>query len=171
MAIEETLKRIQLMKYLSPEELQLFEGKLDRREYAAGAAVFKERTPGDELFLITKGSVEVSIERNNAKLVLADLPENSFFGEMALITERPRSATATTHSACELYALSRSRFHELLEEQPKLSVRFLLALSEILCGRILSTNENLETYFLINKAIVDNEQFRKLYIHSHAKQP
>jgi CRP-like cAMP-binding protein len=171
MAIEETLKRIQLMKYLSPEELQLFEGKLDRREYAAGAVVFKERTPGDEMFLITKGSVEVSIERNNAKLVLADLPENSFFGEMALITERPRSATATTRSACELYALSRSRFHELLEEQPKLSVRFLLALSEILCGRILSTNENLETYFLINKAIVDNEQFRKLYIHSHAKQP
>jgi CRP-like cAMP-binding protein len=169
MAIEETLKRIQLMKYLNPEELRLFEGKLDRREYATGTVVFKERTPGDEMLLITKGAVEISIERNNAKLVLADLPENSFFGEMALITERPRSATATTRSTCELYALSRARFRELLEEQPKLAVRFLLALSEILCGRILSTNENLETYFLINKAIVDNEQFRKLYIHSHAK--
>jgi len=101
--------------------------------------------------------------------VLAELGESSFFGEMALITDKPRTATATALIDSEVYALSKEEFQRLLMKEPQLSARMLLAIAEILCDRIQSTNENLETYFLINRAIVDNEQFRRLYIHSHVK--
>lgn len=169
MALEEILRKIQILKYLNSDELGVVEQKLLRKKFPEGTTIFKERIAGDDMFLIAKGKVEISIERNNAKLVLAELGENTFFGEMSLITERPRSATAITLTDCELYSLDRSNFRKILNEKPELAVKFLLALSEILCGRILSTNENLETYFLINKAIVDNEQFRRLYIHSHSR--
>jgi len=169
MAPQDVLKKVVLFKYLSPAELESLESKLEKRKVAKDTAIFQEGTVGNEMYLITSGEVEISIKRNDSKLVLAELGESSFFGEMALITDKPRTATATALIDSEMYALSKEEFQRLLMKEPQLSARMLLAISEILCDRIQSTNENLETYFLINRAIVDNEQFRRLYIHSHVK--
>jgi CRP-like cAMP-binding protein len=169
MAPKDVLKKVVLFKYLSPAELDALETKLAKRDVPKGTVIFKEGAPGDELFLITRGEVEVSIERNESKLVLAELGESSFFGEMTLITDRPRTASVSALSDAEFYVLSKEEFHRLQSKEPQLSARLLLAMTEILCDRIQATNENLETYFLINRAIVDNEQFRRLYIHSHIK--
>lgn len=169
MAPKEVLRKVVLFKYLSPSEMDSLESKLVQRHIAKGTVLFKEGSPGDELFLIIKGEMEVSIERNESKLVLAELGESSFVGEMSLITDRPRTATVTALSDSECYVLSKEEFQRLLVKEPQLSARMLLAMAEILCDRIQATNENLETYFLINRAIVDNEQFRRLYIHSHVK--
>ena len=56
---------------------------------------------------------------------------------------------------------------DIVSENAKVAAKFLLAMGEDLCNRILATNTNLENYFLINKAIVDNESFRNLYILTH----
>jgi len=156
MAPKEVLRKVVLFKYLSPSEMDTLEGKLTARQIPKGTVIFKEGSPGEELFLITRGEVEVSIERNDSKLVLAELGESSFFGEMSLITDRPRTATITALSDTECYVLSKKEFQKMLVKEPQLMARLLLAMTEILCDRIQATNENLETYFLINRAIVDN---------------
>lgn len=158
------LGRIDLFKHLEPSEIAEVAKHLKPRQFSKGEVVFKEKAPGDEMFLIEKGSVEVSLARDDVVLVLAELGRYSFFGEMALLTQRLRSATITALSDCTLYSLKRSDLHGLLGENPGLFAKVLLALAETLCTRIAATNDNLETHFLINRAIVDNEQFRQLYI-------
>ena len=169
MAPQELLKKVVLFKYLSPAELDSLTKRLQRKDIPKGTLIIKEGSDGHEMFLITRGEVEISITRNDSKLVLAELGESSFFGEMALITDKPRTATVMALIDSEAYVLSKSEFQGLLVKEPQLMARMLLAMTEILCQRIQSTNENLETYFLINRAIVDNEQFRRLYIHSQLK--
>jgi len=169
MAPTDVLKKVFLFKYLSPTELDSLHDRLGKRAVPKGEKVFNEGSQGNEMYLITKGEVEISISRNESKLVLAELQESSFFGEMALITDKPRTATAKAMVDSEIYVLTKEEFQRLLVKDPQLSSRILLAIAEILCDRIQSTNENLETYFLINRAIVDNEQFRRLYIQSHLK--
>jgi CRP-like cAMP-binding protein len=169
MTPQEVLKKVILFKYLSPSELDSLASRLQRREIAKGTVIFKEGSDGQEMFLITKGEVEISITRNDSKLVLAELGESSFFGEMALITDKPRTATVMALVDSEAYVLSKSEFQGLLVKEPQLMARLLMAMAEVLSQRIQATNENLETYFLINRAIVDNEQFRRLYIHSQLK--
>lgn len=166
---EELLKEVRIFKYLTPGEREIVAKKLIKKSFAKGTVIFEEKSPGDEMFLITDGVAEVSIARNDARLVLAELGKGLFFGEMALLTEKVRSATVTAMIDCEVFVLKRNDFQELVKEYPQLACGLLLALSEVLCDRILATNENLETYFLINRAIVDNEQFRQLYIHSQTK--
>ena len=169
MTPQEVLKKVILFKYLSPSELDSLASRLQRREIAKGTVIFKEGSDGQEMFLITRGEVEISITRNDSKLVLAELGESSFFGEMALITDKPRTATVMALIDSEAYVLSKSEFQGLLVKEPQLMARLLMAMAEVLSQRIQATNENLETYFLINRAIVDNEQFRRLYIHSQLK--
>ncbi len=169
MTPQEVLKKVILFKYLSPSELDSLASRLQRREIAKGTVIFKEGSDGQEMFLITRGEVEISITRNDSKLVLAELGESSFFGEMALITDKPRTATVMALVDSEAYVLSKTEFQGLLVKEPQLMARLLMAMAEVLSQRIQATNENLETYFLINRAIVDNEQFRRLYIHSQLK--
>jgi len=169
MAPTDVLKKVFLFKYLSSTELAALHDRLVKRAVAKDVKIFNEGSPGNEMYLITKGEVEISISRNESKLVLAELQESSFFGEMALITDKPRTATAVAMVDSEIYVLTKEEFQRLLVKEPQLSARILLAITEMLCDRIQSTNENLETYFLINRAIVDNEQFRRLYIQSHLK--
>ncbi|MBI4726975.1 cyclic nucleotide-binding domain-containing protein [candidate division TA06 bacterium] len=169
MAPTDVLKKVCLFKYLSFTELEALQDRLEKRAAPKGEKIFNEGSQGNEMYLITKGEVEISISRNESKLVLAELQESSFFGEMSIITDKPRTATAVALVDSDIYVLTKEEFQRLLVKEPLLSARILLAIAEILCDRIQSTNENLETYFLINRAIVDNEQFRRLYIQSHLK--
>jgi CRP-like cAMP-binding protein len=70
-----------------------------------------------------------------------------------------------------LFSLKKDHFWKIVEQEPRIGVKVLRNLAEELADRITETNKNLETYFLINQAIVDNEQFRKLYISAKGKRP
>ncbi|MDO9026371.1 MAG: cyclic nucleotide-binding domain-containing protein, partial [bacterium] len=93
MAPTDVLKKVFLFKYLSSTELEALHDRLEKRAVPKGEKIFNEGSQGNEMYLITKGEVEISISRNESKLVLAELQESSFFGEMALITDKPRTAT------------------------------------------------------------------------------
>ena len=137
------------------------------REISKDTVIIKEGTTGDEMFIIENGQVEVLLTRGDLVLILSELGECSFFGEMALLTEKPRSATVKAKIDCRVLVLKKSDFMEIVNENPKVAAKFLLAMGEDLSNRIMTTNANLENYFLINQAIVDNESFRNLYILTH----
>lgn len=77
--------------------------------------IFHVGEPGDTMYFIHKGLVEIAAADGR---VLATLGPGSFFGEMALLNNSPRSATAITRDFCDLYVLSRSSFEGVLSRHP-----------------------------------------------------
>lgn len=161
------LNGVALFRHLSSQEVDWMMSKWRPRDLAKDTVIIKEGTTGDEMYIIESGRVEVYLTRGDLVLVLSELGASSFFGEMALLTDKPRSATVKAKTECRILSLKKSDFIEIINENPKVAAKFLLAMGEDLSNRIMATNANLENYFLINQAIVDNESFRNLYILTH----
>jgi CRP-like cAMP-binding protein len=102
------------------------------RHVPAGELVFAEGAPGDALYLIDSGEVEILSEKRAGSIVLARLGTDEFFGEMALLTGKPRSSSARTASHTNLWVLYRSDFDDLVNRFPSVS----LGLSKVLSQRL-----------------------------------
>lgn len=90
-------------------------------EYPAGAIILKEGTSGDSLFIIKKGVAEVYTQDQKGRPVsLAKLKEGDFFGEIALITGRPRTASVKAVEAMELVCLPKKDFIEIIQSCPEI---------------------------------------------------
>ena len=161
------MTKVILFKYLTPQELDWMLVKWKTRNVTENTIVIKEGTTSDEMYIVESGSVEVFITRADVILSLSELQETSFFGEMTLLTETPNSTTVKAKTDCRLLVLKKQDFMDIVDENPKVAAKFLRAMGEDLCNRIMTTNVNLENHFLVNQAIVDNESFRKLYILTH----
>src|SRR5687768_11354235 len=97
-----------LFSALDAAELQLLRQQCVERELPAGAEIFKEGDPGDGLYVIRSGQVQISalIEQKDRR-VLGRLGPSDFFGEMAVLDSEPRSATASTEQPTSLYFIPR----------------------------------------------------------------
>ena len=160
-------KKIVFFKYLTPQEVSWMLAKWRPRSVSENTVIIKEGTPGDEMFIIESGQVEIFLTRGEVILLRSELQETSFFGEIAFLTGKPRSAGVKAKTDCRLLVLKKQDFMDIVDENPKVAAKFLLAIGENLCNQIVASNVNLENYFLTNQTIVDNELFRKLYILTH----
>lgn len=88
-------------------------------KYKAGDIIFRENDPGNSMFIVQSGTVEVSKTINKQKIVLAKLKKGSIFGEMALVDDKPRSATVSAITDVSCLEMSRMLFNKRLEEIPK----------------------------------------------------
>ena len=103
------------------------------RSAKAGEIIFKEGDQADQLFAIKSG--EIAIQLGNR--TLAELSANSIFGEMALIDDAPRSATAVAKTDVELVAISEKQFLFLVSQTPF----FALKVMRVLARRLRATNK------------------------------
>lgn len=104
-------------------------GKFNIRSFIAGDIVVQEGAPGDTFFLIRSGHVEVStsdIRKGGQQVALSVMGEGAFFGEVALLTDKPRTATIVAKDALELMELTREDFNAITLEYP--SVRNVVEL-------------------------------------------
>jgi CRP-like cAMP-binding protein/Fe-S-cluster-containing hydrogenase component 2 len=118
--VESTLARIPLFSQLSPLERMGIAELLRPAEYARGAAIIREREPGDALYLIESG--QVIVEQDGQ--AIAHLDEGDFFGEMSLLTDQPHNADIRALTPVEVLALPVEAFRHLLREQPALAGQF-----------------------------------------------
>lgn len=100
-------------------------GRLKAHYFPAGALVVRRGAPGDSMYFIASGEVEVKLQPNS--IVLSD---GSFFGEMALLDRRPRSADVVTLSACTLLVLGMVDFYQLAGQYPALTAAIEAAARE-----------------------------------------
>ncbi len=116
----EMLQRIELFRAL-PEPLVTDVAELLRPiEAEAGAAVVRAGQPGDVLYLIESGTLSVEVGEGPSAVSIARLGPREFFGEMALITGEPRSATVRAESAVRLWAIRSTDLTELTAGRPEL---------------------------------------------------
>ena len=93
------------------------------RSYDAGQVIFAAGDPGDGFYLVESGSVRITaVVGQNEPRVLAIIGPDDFFGEMAVLDDSPRSASATAETSTKVIFLSRDRLLEMLDHQPKLAL-------------------------------------------------
>lgn len=99
-------------------------------EYAQGQVIFLEGEPGDEMYIIQEGRVDiVRITEEGKEHALAILKEGDMFGEMALLENKPRSASAIANTDVKLLAVNRENFELMVKTRPELTVKLLHILS------------------------------------------
>jgi CRP/FNR family cyclic AMP-dependent transcriptional regulator len=112
-----------------------------RQRYRKSEVIFEEGSTGSEMYLIHSGGVLLSVRRSETQqMTLAFLTPGDFFGEMALVDDSPRSATASAvEDDTELIVMDRARFLFMVRQQPE----FALSLMHTLCQRLRDMDKRL----------------------------
>src|SRR6185436_7886755 len=104
---------------LSREDVAKVLGKLEELAFGAGETIVRQGDQGDSFYLIQSGAVQVVVDSGAGNSeVLAILGAGDWFGEMALLSGEPRSATINTVKETALWRLSREAWDELIEKHP-----------------------------------------------------
>lgn len=136
------LREVPLFQDLTEQEIRtIIQGSRVRRYAADDPVLFKEGDPGDGVYIVLRGEIEIfKVDRAGAEYLLTVLPAGDFLGEMALIDDKPRSAHARAKGDALVLFITREDYHTLIASQPaalsKLFLRMLSAVSERL--RLLS---------------------------------
>ncbi len=131
-----TIKHIVLFKHLNEREMMTILDRCEHRHLLEGERVFEEHQAGEDLFMILGG--ELQIEKDNH--ILATLSDGDHFGEMALIGEYPRSATAHVTKDLTVLSLKRSDFYDLLQTNAQLARKLLWNFLWMQSRRLRSTS-------------------------------
>jgi uncharacterized membrane protein len=138
----EALRSVPLFASLDDSSASELRDLLTTKEVATGTQLFRKGDSGDAMYLVESGRVRISIHDEDAKEVtLADLAQGDFFGEMALIDGRSRSADAWVTENARFAILSRKDFIAFVRSNPDVALEMLGALSE----RLRRTDELLRS--------------------------
>ena len=96
------LQNSQLFCHLSADDQQVLRAAAQERTFSKGSEIFKEGDTGKEMYVVQSGKVRISKVVRDVEKTLVDLGAGEFFGEMAILNDRPRSATATVTEDAEL---------------------------------------------------------------------
>jgi len=100
------------------------------RNYPKDTMIFSECQSGQDMFIIQSGQVKISKVVDDNEVILAVLQRGDFFGEMALLENKPRSASAIAHEDCVLMAVNRKNFDQMVATQAQLITRLTITLAE-----------------------------------------
>ena len=114
------------------------------RIYPPGAVLFREGEQGDEMYVVQSGEVEISRNLRDEDTVIAVVGAGEFFGEMAIVNNRPRSATATVKAEARLLVIDGRTFEAMLRGKTEIAVRMI----QVLAGRLERANQQIELLLL-----------------------
>ena len=124
------LESIALFRSLNAGEMQALRFITQEQRFASGREIFLEDAPGDGVYFVKDGQVEISgLVGGNTRHVFSQLGPGEIFGEMAVIEHRPRSATATALKDTEVYFIPRAEMLSLIERSPALAFGLLQQIS------------------------------------------
>jgi len=139
------LKKIPFFENLKKRQLEQVAQVIYARDYREGEYVFEIGQPGAALFIIQSGEVAIEIPSDdNEATQLATLTKHAFLGELALLDESPRSASARAIVPTKVLALFRKDLDQLAEVNPDISTPIYKALAMIIGNRLKATNELIE---------------------------
>jgi len=126
----ELLRRVSIFKELGDAALASLDRLTRVRTYPKGGVVVSAEEPGDALFVVAEGKVKVVLFGDSGReIILSVFQPGDFFGEMSLLDDQPRSATAIAMTEARLLVLERRAFARHLVENPRSSVAVLAELS------------------------------------------
>jgi CRP-like cAMP-binding protein len=138
MRVRDLLRSMDIFAKLPATDLETIAHLLRERRLAAGEVLCRQGEPGDALFIVTGGRIRLSTtSQSGAETILAHFSDGQFFGEMALLTGAPRSATAVAETDCQLLVLDRQTFDDLMAGHAHVMREMLKVISR----RTVQTNQ------------------------------
>ena len=114
------------------------------KKVPAGTVLFHEGDHGSEMYILQSGKVKISKSIRGVEKTLATLDKGEFFGEMAILNEKPRSASAETVVDCELLVIDRQTFESLMKSNVEVAIRFIKRLAD----RLREADEQMESLMI-----------------------
>ncbi len=151
----EFLRKVSILRELSPEQLARFVGATRPVEVPRGKNVITEGETGDTMFILVDGKVEVSKnmvmrtaqdeyeDRDKILTVLDAQTHRPFFGEIALLEQGDRTATVRALTDCQLRVIDRAGFEALCAKDRELGFKLVNAIAAELCGRLRRSNTDI----------------------------
>jgi CRP-like cAMP-binding protein len=163
----ELLRSVPIFSELTEADFQSLAKVANRRRYPKDSVVFFENEQGDFFFMILEGRIKVTILGDDGReVILSLLGSGDFFGEMALLDNEPRSATAIAVEDSELLSLHRNDFQNVLTDNRSITVGLIKVLTARLrrANHQISTLALLDVYGRVARVIVDmaREEGRRL---------
>ena len=137
------LKDLPVFQDLNWRDLGRIETLLHKRQYDADEVIFSQGSMGAGMYIIIDGSVRIVIEPSGS--LLAELGEGEFFGEIALLDEAPRSATAVARTPCTVLGFFQADLFGLTERNPRLGTKIIMKLARMTGRRLMASNEQNRT--------------------------
>ena len=145
------LKQVPLFANLTQEHLQKVAAIATSKALKMGEHIFREGEIGTEMYIIGTGKVRISkMVPGVGEEALAILEAGSYFGEMALIDDTPRSADATAHQSCSLYVIQKADLERLMVQHKDLAYELLWTFVRTLSARLRETNDKIKAFFAIS---------------------
>lgn len=144
-------QKIFLFQDLEESEIDAVLSRTTPRHVPAGAVIIQEGQPGDSLFIMESGEVEITkqltlvLEEDTPKervMIRLNAENGVYFGEMALLENETRSATVTALTDCSLLELHQQDFLNLINHNPAMGVKLLLRLAQLLSRHLRKTNQD-----------------------------
>ena len=144
-------RRIFIFQDLEDQEIRHILGRTNPREFHAGSIIIREGEPGDCMYIMVSGEVEITksltleLDEDTPKervMIRLKAEDGVYFGEMSLLESDPRSATVTASTDCQLLELYQQDFLELIRQGPAMGVKLLLRLAQLLSRHLRKTNQD-----------------------------
>jgi CRP/FNR family cyclic AMP-dependent transcriptional regulator len=134
--ISEVLKKVPFFRTLGKDGIGFIVERLKFKPFEKDEVICNAGDPGDKMFIIINGKVKVVVSgEDGEEKVIASLGGGDYFGEMALLTGEPRSATVITTDPSEMFILNKSDFDLIVERFPSIT----LSMGKIMSQRLRDT--------------------------------
>jgi CRP-like cAMP-binding protein len=149
---KEALSQVYLFRELTPSEMDILISISKEKRAKKNEVIFREGDIGDAFYLIVSGSIRIStIVPGIGEEALTILREGEYFGEMALIDDVPRSASAIANEATIMLQIGKADFRKLLAQETDIAYKLLWVFTKTLSARLRKTDEQLKSIFTIAK--------------------
>ena len=135
----ELIRQFPIFSKIQPAMQKLLCFSAERLTYDAGQVIFNAGDPGDAAYVVIEGTVEISVPTPNGPIIINNMTKNDILGEIAIVGEVPRTATAKAVSKLETLKISKELFMKIIRENPDAAVELI----KILAARLASTTTQL----------------------------
>jgi len=139
--IIKVLENVPIFEHLTEKELSEVMRLTHERTYKKDEHIFKKLAPAEGMYVILDGGVLITDP--DSETTFATLESGDFFGELALLDEQPRSASAISTMPSRLIGFFRTDLLTLMKRSPELGNKILINLSRVLGERLRRTNQEL----------------------------
>ncbi len=143
----EILRKVTIFSDLKDSELDRFFDIMEEKSFSRGDIILSQQEEGDSLFIIMKGRVRIFLMAEDGReVILSILKPGDFFGEMALIDGKPRSASALALEPTDLLVLKRGDFVNEVKRVPEIALKIMTEMS----GRLREADERIGSLSLLD---------------------
>lgn len=135
----ELLKGVPIFSKVEQARLKLLAFTSERVNFGVGQEVCHQGDPGDTMYVILGGTADVLIDTPSGQISVAEMKRNSFFGEIAILCDVPRSATVVATAPLVALRISKDGFFNLVTQFPQVGVEVMHELA----SRLLQTTQRL----------------------------